>query len=121
MEDSVKKIAQEIFDILEPKSPEKHYHNAFKIGLKHYDVPFESERTVPIVYKDKLVADIRMDLVVDGSLVVELKSLPELSDEHKNQLARYMRVSGITNGILINFGGPTLEMVRATGNPVVWC
>jgi len=113
-------IAREIFDIMPPGSLERHYHHAFKIGLEHYKVKFESERYVPVFYKDKLVTDLRMDLVIDDSLIVELKSVHELNEEHKQQLARYMRLTGIENGILINFGGSNLQVLRASGNTVKW-
>ena len=102
------------------KTSEKHYQNAFKIGLSHYNVKFESERYIPVIYKDKLVTDLRMDLVIEDSLIVELKTVPEISDEHKNQLLRYMRISGIDNGVLINFGSSELQILSASGNPVEW-
>jgi len=117
---TVIKIAHEIFDIMPSKTSEKHYQNAFKIGLSHYNVKFESERYIPVIYKDKLVTDLRMDLVIEDSLIVELKTVPEISDEHKNQLLRYMRISGIDNGVLINFGSSELQILSASGNPVEW-
>jgi GxxExxY protein len=120
MDNTVLKVAREIFDLLPMRSMEKHYHNAFKIGLSHYNIKFESERYVPVFYKDKLVTDLRMDLVVDDSLIVELKSVTELTDEHKNQLQRYMRLTGIENGLLINFGGLDLQILKARGIPVEW-
>ena len=113
-------VANEIFDIMPSGSLERHYHNAFKIGLEHYKVKFESERYVPVFYKGKLVTDLRMDLVIDDSLIVELKSVHELNEEHKQQLIRYMRLTGINNGLLINFRGHDIQILNVTGNPVEW-
>jgi len=110
-----RKVASEIYDLIGPGSPEKAYHDAFKIGLQHYGFKFESERILPVVYHGYATGQyLRMDLVVDQSFILELKSTKKLTDENKQQLARYMRVSGIPNGILINFGPSEVEILHAT-------
>ena len=111
----IKRVASEVYELIGPWSLEKHYHDAFKIGLQHYGLKYESERILPVVYHGYATGQyLRMDLVVGQEIILELKSVKKLTEENKQQLARYMRVSGIKNGILINFGGVDVEMMVAT-------
>ena len=113
--DVIKRVASEVYELIGPWSLEKHYHDAFKIGLQHYGLKYESERILPVVYHGYATGQyLRMDLVVGQEIILELKSVKKLTEENKQQLARYMRVSGIKNGILINFGGVDVEMMVAT-------
>ena len=60
---------------------------------------------VPIIYKDKQIDDgCRADLVVEGRVVLELKSIESLKDVHQKQLLTYLKLSGMKLGYLLNFG-----------------
>ena len=112
MEEVIKRVANEIYDLLGPGLLEKHYQDAFKIGLQHYGLKYECERILPVVYHGYTTGQyLRMDLVVEQTIILELKSAKKLIEENKQQLARYMRVSGLRNGILINFGGSEVEFL----------
>jgi hypothetical protein len=112
--DTIKSLAREIYDMLGPGALETHYHDALKMGFQLESIQFESERILPVLFRGYATGQyLRMDLVVEKSLIVELKSTKKLTDENKQQLARYMRVSGIPNGILINFGPSEVEILHA--------
>ena len=73
-------------------------------------IPFERQVELPIEYKGiKLSAGYRMDIVVDGLLILELKSVEKLLPIHEAQLLMYLRLSKIWLGLLINFNVPVLK------------
>ena len=73
-------------------------------------VPFQSEVDFPVAYKGvRLDCGYRIDLLVDGRVVVELKSVEHLQAIHEAQLMTYLRLSGIHVGLLINFNVPALR------------
>ena len=63
------------------------------------------QKSLPVTYKNVLLVDAgyRIDLLVDGKVIVELKVVQELTDLHKAQLLTYIKLSKIKLGILINF------------------
>jgi GxxExxY protein len=52
---------------------------------------------------DHSLGNMRADLIVDGRLVVELKSVRSLKDEHRTQTSAYLRLLGLTDAVLVNF------------------
>jgi GxxExxY protein len=91
---------------------EKVYENALahELGLRKHMVTPQKEFTV--TYKDKEVGVYYADLVVDDSVVVEVKSVSALEDVHRAQLLNYLRISGIRVGMLLNFARPKLKFER---------
>jgi GxxExxY protein len=74
-------------------------HELEKLGLK-----FERRRPLPLVYGDvKLACAYRMDLVVENSVVVEVKAVAKLDRVHEAQLISYLKLSGLRLGLLLNF------------------
>ncbi|MDD2519861.1 MAG: GxxExxY protein [Kiritimatiellae bacterium] len=65
---------------------------------------------VPIAYKGRQIdGGYRADIVVDGIVVLELKSIESLRDVHKKQLLTYLKLSGMKLGFLLNFGEETMK------------
>ena len=65
---------------------------------------------VPIKFKGKIFDEgFRADLVVEGCVIVEIKSIEQLGRVHKKQVLTYLKLSGIPVGLLINFGGELLK------------
>jgi GxxExxY protein len=60
----------------------------------------------------------RLDMVIDGKIVLELKAASELNDLFKQQTLSYLRATGLKLGILINFGAARVESVRITNRPI---
>jgi GxxExxY protein len=72
--------------------------------LRRRRVPFARQVRVPVRYAGELVdAFFRLDLLVDGQLIVELKSVDLLLEVHRAQLITYLKLTGIRRGLLINF------------------
>ena len=73
-------------------------------------IPFEAQKPIPIRYRGLVLdAGIRLDLLVAGELVVELKSVERLLDVHSAQLLTYLKMGGFPVGLLINFNVPFLR------------
>ena len=80
------------------------YHQCLKEELLHRKINFCTEMKIPVYYKGKeLDANFRCDLFVENSLVVELKSVTEMSNVFEAQLLSYMKLLKAPKGILINF------------------
>jgi GxxExxY protein len=83
-------------------------------------VRYERQRTVPVIYKGKtLDQDYRLDLLVDGRLLVEIKAVDVLLPVHAAQAITYLRVAGIEEGLLVNFNAVSLRhgLRRLTRTP----
>ena len=72
--------------------------------LSHAAIPFQMEVPLPVRYKDVLLdCGYRIDLLVSGDLIVEIKSVEALLPIHQAQILTYMRLAKILTGLLINF------------------
>ncbi len=81
---------------------------ARELGLR--GLPFERQKPLPLVYKDvKLECGYRIDLLVDGRVVVELKAVDALAPIHDAIVLTYLRLSGCRIGLLINFNAIVLK------------
>jgi len=79
-----------------------------ELGLRH--VPFERQRQLPIEYKGlQLDCGYRLDLLVAGEVVVEVKAVETLLPIHEAQVLTYLRLGGWRVGLLINFNVPVLK------------
>jgi GxxExxY protein len=67
---------------------------------------------IPVYYKDELVGDYSTDVLVEGRIILELKALSALTDEHEAQLLNYLKATGHKVGLLINFGTNRVQVKR---------
>lgn len=90
------------------------YQECLEIELRLRNIPFESQVVLPLQYKGvELRQGYRADLVCYGRIIVELKAVSALADEHRSQLLNYLNATGMRLGLLINFGHhPRLEYER---------
>ena len=73
-----------------------------ELGL--HGIEFQRQQPVPVVYKNKqLDCGFRIDLVVQDELIVEIKAATKLLPIHGAQLLTYMKLTGVSTGLLINF------------------
>jgi len=116
MKDVIRSTAIRVWQTLGPGFSERVYHNAMEVGLRRSGVPYQTERIVPIVFDEHAIGNIRADLVVDSKIIVELKSVRALKDEHRVQTRMYMKLLGLSEGVLINFpnAGCDLEVEDLT-------
>jgi GxxExxY protein len=94
---------------LGPGFLEPTYRNAFCVELLAQQIPFECEKSITVRYRDRPVATHRLDLVVRGCVLVELKAVKMLKRVHEAQVLAYLKASRLPVGLLMNFGGNTLK------------
>ena len=85
------------------------YARAVVLELTACKIPFETEKAIPVHYKNELLCHQRLDLFVGGRLVLELKSVERLNSIHVAQVLSYLRVADVRLGLLINFNVPVLK------------
>lgn len=96
--------AIEVHRALGPGLLESAYAECLARELALRRIPFEREKPLPIVYKEvKLECGYRVDLLVDGRVVVELKAVEALAPIHEAIVLTYLRLSGCKIGLLVNF------------------
>lgn len=93
---------------LGPGLLEQIYLKAVCLELESAGLQFERERRVPVWYRERLLCHQRLDLVVAGQVVVELKAVDRLAPIHHAQILSYLEVSGLHVGLLVNFNVPVL-------------
>ena len=111
-EHDVRAWAERIYDTLGPGYNECVYHKAMEVLLRKQGVQYESERIVPIVFEGHTIGNVRSDIIVDGEVVLEFKSVRVLTDAAALQTHNYLRLTGLSLGYLINFGHQKLEVVK---------
>jgi GxxExxY protein len=100
----------EIHKTLGPGLLESAYEECLCHELRLAGLGFERQRPLPVAYKGvQLDCGYRLDLVIEDKVVVELKTVQELSPIHEAQLLTYLKLSGLTVGLLINFNVPVLR------------
>ena len=101
--------AMEVYKQLGPGLLESVYEQALIHELKLNDIPVESQVEIKVNYKGINITDnLRLDLLVDDSVIVELKSVEELKPIHHKQLLTYLRLMDKKVGLLINFNTDNL-------------
>ena len=95
--------------VLGPGLPEPTYEEAMCIELTESRLAFTRQVAVPIYYKGHIIGEYRPDLVVEGLVVVEIKSVERLIPVHQAQVLTYMRILHLRVGLLINFYGEVLR------------
>jgi GxxExxY protein len=88
------------------------YQRALKIEFENIGLIFEREKEMIIYYNKIEIGDRRVDFLVDKDVMVELKALTKLENVHHAQLINYIEAYKVKIGLLINFGGRSLEIKR---------
>ena len=90
------------------------YQECMEIELAHCGIPYESQQELELSYRGKpLKHKYIPDFLCYGKIIVELKAVKEITDEHKAQVMNYLKASGLQLGLLINFGHyPGLQWQR---------
>ena len=96
--------AIEVHKVIGPGLLESAYEECLCRELSIRGIAFERQKPLPIVYKDsKLNCGYRLDIVVENAIIIELKSCDQIDPLHKAQLLTYLKISGLTLGLLLNF------------------
>ncbi|OEU61707.1 MAG: GxxExxY protein [Desulfuromonadales bacterium C00003094] len=95
---------------LGPGLLESTYGQCLAHELRLNDIEFKLQHPVPVEYKGiRLECGYRVDLLIDGRLIVELKSVEQVKGIHEAQLLTYMKLADIKTGLLINFNANRLK------------
>ena len=107
----------EVHRQLGPGFLESIYENALTVELRRSEVDFARQPAVPIVYRGIEVGLHRLDLFVEGQIVVELKAVKELTPTHFAIVRSYLKAVGREHGLILNFAKQKLEIKRVIASP----
>ena len=95
------------------------YQRALSIELNMQGIEHIREQEMPLQYKGYDVGTRRVDFFVEGKVMVEIKAIEKLEDVHKAQAINYCEAYNIADGLLINFGGKSLDFKRVYNKNLV--
>jgi GxxExxY protein len=83
---------------------EKVYEQALKLELKKYELAVEQQKPIKVYYDNIAVGEYFADLIINDTIIIEVKASNNLCEEHELQLINYLKASDIEIGLLLNFG-----------------
>ena len=111
--DVIRETSFAIYKYLRSGHREQIYENALAHRLTKLGITVEQQQELRVYDEDgTLLGHLRADLLIENKLICEIKGVRELVDEHIAQILGYLRASRIEHGLLINFGGPKLEIKK---------
>jgi GxxExxY protein len=84
--------------------PERVYERAFQIALSEKGLASETQVHIPVFFRGRTIAKFRADVVVEKTIILELKVMHDLWPAHEAQLLNYLRATTMEVGLLFNFG-----------------
>ncbi len=100
----------EVYKTLGPGLLESVYEAALATELIELGLNIQTQVPLPVVYKEtKLELGFRIDILVENTVIIEIKSVEALHDVHKKQLLTYLKLSKKKLGLLVNFNVDTIE------------
>ena len=91
---------------------EKVYENALMVLLEENGIKAEQQVPIKVRFHGRIVGDYIADILVENSIILELKAQDKISDVHKAQTLNYLKATGLKLAILINFGKDKLDYER---------
>ena len=88
------------------------YEKCLLIELRKAGLKAESQQAITVYYENQIVGDFVADIVVEDSVILELKSVRRLAKVHEAQLVNYLVATGKEVGLLLNFGEEKVEVKR---------
>jgi len=88
------------------------YRNALALELRHVGLAVELEWPLPVHYERTIVGEFSADMLVEKSIIIELKALQNLVPAHEVQTVNHLAATTLEVGLLINFGAPSLQFKR---------
>lgn len=92
--------------------PEAIYQNALMLELSAAGLQARKQVPLSVTYAGQMVGQFFADIIVNDTVILELKAVERLLTEHQAQLINYLTVTGFETGLLINFGRPRIEFHR---------
>jgi GxxExxY protein len=104
--------AMEVINELGHGLREKTYEKALIVDFNKNNIPFSQQKIYRVYYKNVHIDDYIPDLLVNNKLIVEIKVVENICDEHIGQVINYLKISGCSLGLILNFKHPKLEWKR---------
>ncbi len=104
--------AMEVLNTLGHGLHEKPYENALVVEFSLVQIPVEQQKRFPVLYKGVQVSEYVPDLIAFGSVIVDTKVIDRISDHERGKMLNYLRISGMKEGLLLNFQRAKLEWER---------
>jgi GxxExxY protein len=101
--------AIEVHRTLGPGLLESTYESALCVEFQLAGLKFQRQFIVPVTYKNHSIGDYRLDLVVEKSVIVEIKSVDRFDPVFEAQLLTYLKITGLKRGLLLNFNSRLLK------------
>ena len=115
--EEVYRIVGDCFEVYKEKGHgfvESVYQVCLEMEMELQGIPFDSQRVLALEYKGRrLDQSFKPDLICFNQIIMEIKAVKELADEHRAQLLNYLKATGLKVGVLVNFGHhPGLQWER---------
>jgi GxxExxY protein len=110
--ENIKTLAQKVYQTLGSGFSERVYHNAMEVLFRIEGIPYETERIVPIVFEGHTIGNMRADLIVEKSVIVELKATKSITPAMITQSQKYLQLLGLSQALLVNFPQPVGDQVE---------
>ena len=91
---------------------EKPYENALVVELGLRGISCQQQRSFNVVYKETKVGEYIPDLIADGMIIIEPKVIDRISDHERGRMINYLRIAGLSVGLILNFRRAKLEWER---------
>lgn len=104
--------AMEVLNTLGYGLLEKPYENALVVEFELKGIPFQQQPHYPVVYKSVQVGEYIPDLIVFDQIVVETKTIVQITNIERGQVINYLKISGLRVGLILNFKHTKLEWER---------
>ena len=117
LSESIIKVFYEVYNELGYGFLEKVYQNAMYFELKSQGFKVEAQKKIKVYYKEELVGDFLADLLINDTIILELKACDGLVKAHYTQTLNYLKATNVEIGLLLNFGErPEIKRLIFTNN-----
>jgi GxxExxY protein len=97
---------------LGPGFLESMYEEALAIELASAGIPFVRQKLLPVFYHEHVIGEHRLDLLVEGKVIIELKAVADLASIHFAIVRSYLKAAGLKDALILNFAGTRLGVKR---------
>ncbi|MBM4273748.1 MAG: GxxExxY protein [Deltaproteobacteria bacterium] len=95
---------------------EKVYENALVIELQKNGLKVKQQYGIQVEYDGMVIGEFAADLLVEDAVIIELKAVKNLDEVHQAQCMNYLKATGLTVCLLVNFGKPKADIKRIVNN-----
>jgi GxxExxY protein len=114
------KVLGMIFNVhnsLGPGLMESAYEEAMAIELEYYSIPYSRQKACKLYHRDKLIKCYISDIIIDNTIILELKSVKDYDNSMYAQIINYLKISGLPIGYLVNFRNQSVTWRRFINLP----